>query len=143
MALCTTGFIGLPPTAVIPLKYAPFLRQIPKQPLGLKDKRSFYLCRLRAFVKELEMNQQQSALCLAFEAMEREEQMDALQREGVYIGKRKEESGTSLLYQYGSIYVRIVYLVHRLLVAEVNCFTDTAVLDDYFAADEFTPDKPA
>lgn len=91
----------------------------------------------------MEMNQQQSALCLAFEAMEREEQMDALQREGVYIGKRKEARGTSLLYQYGSIYVRVVYRVHRLQVAAVHCFTDTAILDDYFAADEFSPDEPA
>ena len=85
---------------------------------------------------------QQAALCLAFEAMERDEQMDALQRDGVYIGKRKVGKGTSLLYQYQSIYVQITYSVHRLHIDGVHCFTDTGILDEYHTNDDFSTHDP-
>jgi hypothetical protein len=83
------------------------------------------------------MNQQQTALCVAFEAMEHDKQMDTLQKEGVYVGKLKEGTGTRLLYQYQTVYVEVIYLVHRLQVAEVHCFTDTGVLDRYLSSPDF------
>jgi hypothetical protein len=45
------------------------------------------------------MNDRQAAMCLAFEAMKREEQMEVLQKEGIYIGKLRAGEGTTLLYQ--------------------------------------------
>lgn len=83
------------------------------------------------------MNELQAALCAAFEAMGQESQMNTLQREGVYIGKIKAGTGTRLLYQYDSIYVEVIYAVHRTHIASVNCFSDTAILDRYLSSSDF------
>lgn len=83
------------------------------------------------------MNELQAAVCAAFEALEQNDQMDLLHQEGVYIGKIKSGSGTILLYQYHTVYVEVVYSVHRLHVAEIRCFTDTAVLDRYLSSSDF------
>ncbi|HEY1021394.1 MAG TPA: hypothetical protein VGE06_03740 [Flavisolibacter sp.] len=83
------------------------------------------------------MNEQQTALCLAFDALERERQMDALQKEGVYIGKLKAAKSVKLLYQYQSIYVEVIYTVYRTHITSVHCFTDTAILDQYFSSSDF------
>lgn len=83
------------------------------------------------------MNQQQAALCLAFEALERDRQMDALQHEGVYIGKLKGVKSVKLLYQYQSIYVEVIYTVYRTHITAVHCFTDTGILDFYFSSTDF------
>lgn len=74
--------------------------------------------------------------------MEQEKQMNTLQQEGVYIGKLKSGIGTRLLYQYDSIYVEVIYAVHRTKVLEVNCFTDTTVLDSYLSASDFDIHQP-
>jgi hypothetical protein len=84
-----------------------------------------------------EMNEKRAALCVAFDAMERERQMDVLQREGVYIGKLTVGTGTKLLYQYQTIYVEVVYSAHRLHVTEVHCYTDTIILDHYSSSLDF------
>ncbi|HEV7332269.1 MAG TPA: hypothetical protein VGN63_14625 [Flavisolibacter sp.] len=83
------------------------------------------------------MNEQQTALCLAFEALERDRQMDALQREGVYIGKLKSGEEVKLLYQYQSIYVEVIYAVYRTHITAVHCFTDTRILDLYLSSTDF------
>jgi hypothetical protein len=83
------------------------------------------------------MSEKQTALCVAFDAMEREKQMDVLQKEGVYIGKLTVGTGTKLLYQYQTIYVEVVYSAHRLHVTEVHCHMDTTVLDRYFSSLDF------
>jgi hypothetical protein len=83
------------------------------------------------------MNEKQAALCVAFDAMERERQMEVLQKDGIYIGKLKAGMGTTLLYQYQTIYVEVVYSAHRLHVTEVHCYTDTTVLDRYFSSLDF------
>jgi hypothetical protein len=88
------------------------------------------------------MNEMQSALCSAFEAMERSRQMDQLQNEGVYIGKVKAGEGTKLLYQYETIYVEVVYTVHRTHIKEVHCFSDTTILDRYLSSTEFDTHGP-
>lgn len=88
------------------------------------------------------MNKKLVALCMAFDAMEREKQMDVLQKEGVYIGKVKVGTGTKLLYQYQTIYVEVVYSVHRLHVTEVHCYTDTVVLDRYLSSMDFDTAEP-
>ena len=81
------------------------------------------------------MTELQATLCAEFEAMTREEQMDALQKEGVYIGKLKTD-GHRLLYQYGAIYVEIIYTVHRTNIEHMRCHIDTTILDDYFLSSE-------
>ena len=86
------------------------------------------------------MNKLQAAACAGFLALERPEQMDRLQSEGVYIGKLKSGEGTTLLYQYESIYVEVVYSVHRTHVDAVHCFADTVVLDRYFSSPAFDTD---
>ena len=83
------------------------------------------------------MNEQQSALCLAFEALERDSQMNALQKEGVFIGKLKAGKGVKLLYQYQSIYVEVVYAVYRSHITAVHCFSDTGILDRYLSSSDF------
>ena len=83
------------------------------------------------------MNQLQAAVCAAFEALEQNEQMDLLHKEGVYIGKIKSGTGTILLYQYQTVYVEVVYAVHRTHIISVHCFTDTVVLDRYLSSSDF------
>lgn len=79
------------------------------------------------------MTELQAALCAEFEALDQARQMDVLQNDGVYIGKLKSD-GHRLLYQYGTIYVEVVYTVHRREIQQIHCHTDTSVLDDYFSA---------
>ena len=95
-----------------------------------------FCCKLRNRICE-EMSELQIAQCLAFDALSREEQMDVLQKEGVYIGKLKEGEGTRLLYQYQSIYVEVCYEVYRKHIREVHCFVDTAILDRYIMSEGF------
>jgi hypothetical protein len=83
------------------------------------------------------MNQLQLAECVEFEAMSRDKQMNALRRHGVYVGKLKNLGGTKLLYQYRSIYVEVVYKVHRHDIEDVQCFADTDILDLYLTYDNF------
>ena len=80
------------------------------------------------------MTASQMAMCAAFEAMDREQQLEVLQKEGVYIGKLKT-GGHRLLYQYKTIYVEIIYTVHRGEVQQIHCHTDTTILDAYFSAE--------
>jgi hypothetical protein len=82
------------------------------------------------------MNQLQEVQCVAFEAMSLERQMEALQQDGVYIGKRKLSQGTKLLYQWHSIYIEITYSKHRNEVQNVYCFTNTSILDQYLPASD-------
>ena len=59
------------------------------------------------------------------------EQINVLYRDGVYIGKRKEENLSILLYQVDSFYVEVVYRKYRCHVNKLRCFTSTAFLDPY------------
>ena len=59
------------------------------------------------------------------------EQVAILYQQGVYIGKRKEEGLSILLYQLDSFYVEIVYKKYRRYVARTRCSGSTAFLDPY------------
>lgn len=83
------------------------------------------------------MGELQTEQCLAFDALSRDEQMDALQKEGVYIGKLRQGEGTRLLYQYQAIYIEVIYEVHRKYIRDVHCFADTDILDQYIMSDGF------
>ena len=88
------------------------------------------------------MNQLKANACTGFLSLSREEQMDQLQSEGIYIGKLNAGESTTLLYQYQTIYVEVVYTVHRTHVESVHCFTDTAILDRYLSSSGFDTHEP-
>jgi hypothetical protein len=81
------------------------------------------------------MSEVQAALSVAVEALALEAQIDLIQKDGAYIGKVKQGTGTMLLYQYQSIYVEVHYAVHRSDITAVRCFADTTILDRYLASD--------
>lgn len=85
--------------------------------------------------KHFPMTELQAALCTQFEAMPRKQQIDLLQKDGVYIGKQKT-NGHCLLYHYQTIYVEVMYAVHRSEIIELRCLTDMAILDVYFSEEE-------
>lgn len=77
------------------------------------------------------MNKIQERICEAFLALSQEKQLNQLQSEGVYIGKKANATSTSLLYQYQTIYVEVHYAVHRTKVETIVCHTETEILDRY------------
>lgn len=86
------------------------------------------------------MNNVQAEMCVSFMALPQEQQMQALQKEGVYVGKLAAgDGGTALLYQYHTIYVEVFYSVYRKEVKEVLCFADTTVLDRYLSSNSLDP----
>lgn len=59
------------------------------------------------------------------------DQLDLLQQEGIYIGKRKEEDKTILLYQLQSFYVEVFYKKHRNLINDMVLSQSTNILSPY------------
>jgi len=66
-----------------------------------------------------------------FRLLSDEEQLELLYTEGVYIGKRKENGKTILLYQLDSFYVEVFYKKYRYFVGEVRCTDSTSCLEPY------------
>ena len=66
-----------------------------------------------------------------FQLLATPEQINILYKQGVYIGKRKENKLTVLLYQVDSFYVEVVYRLYRRHIARIRCFASTALLDPY------------
>ncbi len=61
-------------------------------------------------------------------------QIDLLQKEGVFIGKRRINQQAIVLYQFHAFYVEIVYLKYRLVVASIRCSVSTRILEPYLDA---------
>lgn len=59
------------------------------------------------------------------------EKIDILYNQGVYIGKRRVEKLSVLLYQLETFYVEVYYKKHRRHVTRVYCFSSTTLLDPY------------
>ena len=59
------------------------------------------------------------------------EKVDFIYREGIYVGKRKKNSITIVLYQIDSFYAEIFYRKYRYSVNRIRCFTSTLPLDPY------------
>jgi hypothetical protein len=68
---------------------------------------------------------------LEYQLLPLREQINVLYVDGVYIGKRKEENLTVLLYQIDSFYVEVYYRKYRCYVSRLRCFTSTVFLDPY------------
>ena len=59
------------------------------------------------------------------------EQTDLIHKQGVYIGKRKENEKTIVLYQLDYFYVEIYYRQYRQYIIHLHCFESTEPLDPY------------
>lgn len=66
-----------------------------------------------------------------FQLLSEGEQITALYQQGAYIGKRKEEKRTVLLYQLESFYVEVHYRSYRRYVYKIRCSGSTSILDPY------------
>lgn len=66
-----------------------------------------------------------------FQLLSEGEQIATLYRQGVYIGKRKVENMTVLLYQLESFYVEVVYRSYRRFIEKIRCSASTSILDPY------------
>lgn len=66
-----------------------------------------------------------------YELLSQEEQVTILYQQGIYIGKRKTERLTRLLFQLDSFYVEIVYVFYRLSIHEIHYCESTSILDPY------------
>lgn len=59
------------------------------------------------------------------------EQVAILYQQGVYIGKRKQDGQTTLLYQLDSFYAEVFYRKYRRYVARIKCSASISILDPY------------
>ena len=66
-----------------------------------------------------------------FQLLSEGEQVAALYQQGVYIGKRKVESMTVLLYQLESFYAEVYYRSYRRYIYKIRCLDSTTILDPY------------
>lgn len=66
-----------------------------------------------------------------FRMLNKNEQIDLLYKDGIYIGKRKEGRSTVVLYQLDSFYVKIFYEKYRYYINRLYCFTSTILLNPY------------
>jgi hypothetical protein len=66
-----------------------------------------------------------------FQLLELDEKLELLHRQGIYVGKRKEDGLCFLLYQLDCFYVEVCYRFYRRQVMQVKSFSSTTVLDPY------------
>ncbi|TCJ12042.1 hypothetical protein EPD60_15915 [Flaviaesturariibacter flavus] len=66
-----------------------------------------------------------------FRDMPPDTQMNLLQRDGAYIGKRIAEGQPAILYQLQGFYVEVRYEAYRKHVEQIVASDDTALLQPY------------
>jgi hypothetical protein len=66
-----------------------------------------------------------------FRLLSKKEQFELLSQHGVYVGKRKEDEMTTVLYQLDTYYVEIFYKQYRKYVSHVRFFTTTDEIQPY------------
>ena len=66
-----------------------------------------------------------------FGLLEERERVSLVYQEGVYIGKRKDDDYTLVLYQVYGFYVEIYYRKYRLHINRIRAFSSTFLLDPY------------
>lgn len=69
--------------------------------------------------------------CAEFDALNAEEQFELLHQDGVYVGKRKIDVQTVVLFQLYGFYVEIYYRQYRKKVARVLCSELIDILQPY------------
>jgi hypothetical protein len=68
-----------------------------------------------------------------FHTLSHQQKIDTLYQQGVYIGKRKLEELTVLLFQLESFYVEVFYKKYRTHFIHLNCSGSTSLLDPYLS----------
>ena len=63
-----------------------------------------------------------------------DEKVHTIYDHGVYIGKRKREGYTILLYQVAGFYVEVVYKKYRYVILNLESFDSTELLQPYLDA---------
>lgn len=66
-----------------------------------------------------------------FGILEERARVNLVYLEGVYLGKRKEEDITMVLYQLHGFYVEICYRKYRYHIRRIRAFASTFLLDPY------------
>ena len=66
-----------------------------------------------------------------FKLLQETVQVSILYEDGVYIGKRKENESTMLLFQLDSFYVEVFYSSYRRYISRILCSESTVLLDPY------------
>jgi len=66
-----------------------------------------------------------------FRLLAKKDQFALLSQQGVYVGKRKEDEITMVLYQLDTYYVEIFYRKYRQYVSDVRFFTSTDEIQSY------------
>lgn len=74
-----------------------------------------------------------------FALLKEEKQVFFLQKDGVYIGKRKCGRQNVLLYQLDSFYVEIFYRKYRCLVDRIVFHNSTSCLEPYLSQIQLMP----
>lgn len=68
---------------------------------------------------------------IEFQSLSQDKQINILYRQGVYVGKKKENGITKLLYQLESFYIELIYLKYRRSVHKLHVTDSAAILDPY------------
>ncbi len=66
-----------------------------------------------------------------FRMLDKNEQIDLLYKDGIYIGKLKEGRLVVVLYQLDSYYIKVFYQKYRCYVSRLYCFTSIVLLDPF------------
>lgn len=66
-----------------------------------------------------------------FQLLPDADKIDLLYNQGVYLGKRKQNDVTILLFQVEGFYVEVFYKKYRKYVSRIYCFGSTSLLDPY------------
>ncbi|HET7897403.1 MAG TPA: hypothetical protein VFL47_07030 [Flavisolibacter sp.] len=67
------------------------------------------------------------------------QQTKLLYEQGVYIGKRRQETTIVVLFQLQGFYAEVFYRVYRMAIDRIDCFSDTDRLDPYLATIDLEP----
>ena len=66
-----------------------------------------------------------------FTTLPRERQLKLLQEHGVYVGKRRVDELTAVLFQLHAFYVELFYKVYRKVVDHIDISDDPDILQPY------------
>lgn len=66
-----------------------------------------------------------------FKELSEERQLDILQQDGVYVGKRKLDDQTVVLYQLSGFYVEVFYEHYRKKIQHIITSDSTDILQPY------------
>jgi hypothetical protein len=74
-----------------------------------------------------------------YENLPEAEQLELIQNDGIYIGKRWEKKYSILLYQIEDFYIEVIYRKYRCFVSSIRCFRSTLLLEPYLEQIDIEP----